>query len=112
MDVEDNSVKPDRIFTHLDVHRLCKECHQESTVAYEKSAHAKLLFSGNTAANAPSCLTCHGSHRLMKSEEIEASCVKCHTPLPKTCTSEPSQDDHTSALSCQRCHTKHSDQTR
>jgi len=56
---ENNEVKPDRIFAHADVDRLCATCHECS----------RSRPVGPPAADHQVCTDCHAAHRLRPREE-------------------------------------------
>jgi hypothetical protein len=110
IDVEDNSIKPDSIWTDNDVHILCKQCHDTSFLDYQKSTHAKWLIGSNEETKkAPSCVTCHGAHGLKADKRIKEVCLECHTPLPKACEIDSlKKDPQESLMTCKNCHNTHS----
>jgi hypothetical protein len=110
IDVEDNSLPPDSIWTLLSVHELCSDCHQETCALYGNSPHAaylKVSIDTNNI-NHPSCVTCHGAHTLKKSSEIETECLKCHNSLPDVCNIPNKESaDIRDIISCTSCHSPH-----
>jgi hypothetical protein len=111
VDVEDNTIKPDSIWTDKDVHNLCNNCHDDIFEHYAKSKHAKLFFADNETRvkKTPSCMTCHGAHGQKVSSEIETTCIVCHAPLPPICIVEsPKEKSSENSFSCKRCHMIHS----
>ncbi len=108
LDVEDNSVKPDKVWNNATVHGLCKECHQHAFASYASSSHARLAMEAKPgAAKAPNCSSCHGYHGLTSEIEIKDKCVSCHPTLPAACASRPGATD-VQALPCKECHNSHS----
>ncbi len=108
LDVEDNSVKPDKVWTNATVHLLCKECHQDSFTSFVASSHAKLAVEAkHDAAKAPNCSACHGYHGLKTEAEIKEKCLSCHHALPAACTSGPGAAKE-QAFTCKQCHDSHS----
>lgn len=108
LDVEDNSVKPTRIWNNATVHNLCRECHQHSFSTYLSSSHAKQALKAKPdAAKAPNCSSCHGYHGLKSEMEIMRKCRSCHESLPTACKGEPSTAKEV-ALPCKACHNSHS----
>lgn len=111
MDVEDNSIKPDSVWTDKNVHLLCKHCHDLSCVDYNKSLHAKWLFNPEKeeTKKAPSCITCHGYHGLKTNEVIREACLGCHPILPKTCELDSlKKGSQEKLMTCKSCHVIHS----
>jgi len=110
IDVEDNSIKPDSIWTLFNVHQLCANCHSECCLLYTNSPHAVFLEDSiNTnALDFPSCVTCHGSHTLKESSEIERECLECHNSLPEVCQTRKEKSEETQDIvSCTTCHSPH-----
>ena len=111
VDVEDNSVKPDSIWTDSNVHMLCRDCHADVFESYNKSEHAKLLFGKDKkekGVEVPSCISCHGAHGFKSETMIKEICLECHTPLPKTCIMETSKKySHEIPMTCKSCHNSH-----
>jgi hypothetical protein len=62
---------------------LCKNCHDQATTLYEKSAHISALKAGNI--NAPVCTDCHGAHQIISTKLDKTlglrSCNKCHMDM-------------------------------
>lgn len=107
LDVEDNSVKPDKVWTDATVHQLCGECHQGPSEAYLASSHSKLALQGRPgAAKAPSCSNCHGYHGLKSQAELKQTCLSCHLTLPAACTSKSTAEEQN--FPCKGCHDSHS----
>lgn len=76
-----NAMSPERGFVGVPaetgIPAFCGRCHVGIMDEYLKSAHGQALGRGG-----PTCVTCHGSHRVMKAtiELInEKSCNRCHT---------------------------------
>lgn len=76
-----NAMSPARGFlgvpTETGIPQFCGRCHVGILDEYLKSAHGMALGKGG-----PTCVTCHGSHSVMKAtlELInEKSCSRCHT---------------------------------
>jgi hypothetical protein len=61
-----------------EVTNTCGKCHAKDQKAFTNSVHQVVLKQGNTKA--PSCVDCHGSHKVNRSKmDIESQgCVKCH----------------------------------
>lgn len=112
LDVEDNSVKPDKTWNSSDVHELCKGCHEIPCAAYGKSAHARKA--GNQKVErelptAPNCSTCHGFHGLRTAAEIREGCLRCHWKLPEKCVINlPRGEGRSARMNCSDCHEPHS----
>jgi hypothetical protein len=92
----DHGVKPE------EAPALCGGCHVRELKSYTISEHAKLLFA-RSEVRAPSCVTCHGAHRLMTASQTERRCVSCHSasfigPSPPI----------KGKVSCMHCHSPHS----
>ena len=108
LDVEDNSIKPDKVWNDATVHGLCKECHEHSFKSYVSSSHARLAMGPKSGApKAPNCSSCHGYHGLTSEIQIKDKCVSCHPALPAACASRPGAPDAQS-LPCKECHNSHS----
>lgn len=97
----------------------CAQCHEEQSVTYETSVHAKALHAGDEMA--PSCVDCHGSHDI--TNPLFHNSPLHWTNLPTTCgdchpgeADEVNQSVHGLALaenireapSCTDCHSEHS----
>ncbi|MCC6858142.1 MAG: hypothetical protein IT158_06270 [Bryobacterales bacterium] len=89
---EDNSVKPDRLFTPAASPGLCMGCHPG--VPFKNRPHAAALARGR----GPGCTTCHGAHGLFPLARRERACLHCHSPLPEDCR----------PAGCGSCHDPHS----
>jgi dienelactone hydrolase len=108
LDVEDNSVKPDKVWNDTSVHLLCGECHQTSSDGYVSSCHADLAVNSRPAAEkAPNCSGCHGYHGLKTPAEIKGKCLSCHPGLPASCVGGSGAGNE-QAFPCKRCHDSHS----
>ncbi len=108
LDVEDNSIKPDKVWNNTTVHRLCGECHEHSSKSYVCSSHARFAMEAKPgAAQAPNCSSCHGYHSLKSEVEIKEKCLSCHPTLPAACASRPGTTVE-QAFSCKECHNSHS----
>lgn len=108
LDVEDNSIKPDKVWNNATVHLLCKECHQDSFAGFVSSSHAKLATDAKPgAAKAPNCSGCHGYHGLKSEAEVKGKCLSCHQTLPAACGSQ-SDAAKGQAFTCKQCHDSHS----
>ncbi|MGV8018046.1 MAG: cytochrome c3 family protein [Ignavibacteria bacterium] len=61
-----------------EINTVCGKCHGSSQKDFNNSVHHTVLKGGNP--NAPNCVTCHGSHRIVSSKmSIESqACLKCH----------------------------------
>lgn len=111
VDVEDNSILPDSVWTDRNVHNLCNNCHSGHFQAFRKSAHAKWLDSKSKEKSKTiiSCATCHGYHGFKDKNEIENDCLKCHKVLPKACVIDSTNKvPQTSTMNCKKCHNTHS----
>jgi len=111
IDVEDNTIKPDSVWTDKNVHLLCKQCHDAAFLAYQKSTHAKWLLGPKKEEikKAPTCVTCHGAHELKTDKMIKEACLDCHTSLPKTCEIDSlKKAKQESMITCKSCHVIHS----
>lgn len=64
------------------------------------------------AVTAPSCLTCHGDHHLKTMEEIQDTCVRCHSPLSGNCQAKSATEVETVSVVCEECHSRHSAVTK
>lgn len=76
-----NAMNPDRGFLGApkgkDIPSFCGRCHIGVLKDYTASAHGMAL-----GKNGPTCVTCHGSHGIVKANlELinEKSCTRCHT---------------------------------
>lgn len=110
IDVEDNSVPPDRVWDVRTAHKLCGKCHQASFESYRIRPHASLIMAlepDSAAPPAPNCSTCHGFHGLKSEPAIKKVCVGCHTQLPAACSS-PRLDVSPDSFYCKECHESHS----
>ncbi|MFB3905059.1 MAG: multiheme c-type cytochrome [Acidobacteriota bacterium] len=108
LDVEDNSIKPDKIWNEATVHGLCRECHQPAFNSYVSSLHARLAMNWKPdAVRAPNCSSCHGYHGLKPAPEIQEKCLSCHPGLPASCASRPGATNE-QAFPCKQCHDSHS----
>jgi hypothetical protein len=101
----------------------CGKCHTKDKKAVSNSIHQVVLRQGNTKA--PSCVDCHGSHRVSRSKmDIESQgCLKCHLDekmFPgkgknsakfvseyKTSIHATIQKDGKQAAGCTDCHGNH-----
>jgi len=106
-----------------EVSNTCGKCHAKDMHAFNNSIHQVVLKEGNK--NAPTCIDCHGSHRILKSKmDIESqSCLKCHLDekmFPgegkgstkfiteyKTSIHATIQKDGKQAAGCTDCHGNH-----
>ena len=108
LDVEDNSIKPDKVWNNATVHGLCKECHQHSFSEYLSSSHARLaMMTKQGMTKAPGCSSCHGYHGLKSEAEIKEKCLTCHPTLPAACSSQSGAAKE-QAFPCKKCHNSHS----
>jgi len=85
LDVEDNSIKPEKVWTDASVHGLCRKCHPGPFRKYASGRHGKGLEKNRGDQNArryPSCSGCHGYHGQTPAAAIMAKCSSCHTSLP------------------------------
>lgn len=98
----------------------CARCHSLQSPTGSVDGHAIALRAGNT--NAPTCVTCHGSHDVLSRRDpisrthpanVPAQCGTCHGPSLKTfregvhgSLSDPKEGLNTAT--CTSCHTAHS----
>ncbi|MCL5985803.1 MAG: hypothetical protein M1371_04465 [Actinobacteria bacterium] len=74
---------------YSDPGKSCKVCHAKNYEMFGQSYHGKLVSEGQTE-QAPTCVTCHGSHGILKVEnvqykrEIINKCTSCHEDAAKT----------------------------
>jgi ribosomal protein S27AE len=63
----------------------CGDCHDDASAKHEKTSHGQLAKEGN--ANAPTCMNCHTSHAVLRSDNPESTvnsgnlaktCGECH----------------------------------
>jgi hypothetical protein len=111
IDVEDNSIKPDLVWSDSTVQILCKSCHERPYYEFQESKHASWYCSDEkpNTNKIISCVTCHGAHGFKHVQEIEKLCIDCHSPLPEPCSLNPQlQKTSGETLSCHNCHQKHS----
>lgn len=61
-----------------EINKVCSRCHGNSQAEFNNSIHHAVLRSGGK--NAPTCVDCHGSHKIVSSKmSIESrACLKCH----------------------------------
>jgi predicted CXXCH cytochrome family protein len=61
-----------------EVSQVCGTCHGTHQTDFNNSIHQTVMKNGNK--NAPTCIDCHGSHKIISSKfSIESqSCLKCH----------------------------------
>ncbi len=109
----------------------CGTCHGSIAGTFSSSLHGYALARGHT--NAPSCVTCHGSHAIRRGSDpesrtyrstIASTCAECHgeeglrtadlVRLPRTAQSyaqsihgERSAQGITAAATCTDCHGVH-----
>ncbi len=110
IDEEDNSIKPDSVWNSLNVHQLCDNCHQEESTLYLKGSHSGYLRDQASAGNDefPDCTVCHGAHIVRKKNEIETTCLSCHTEPPETCnTQNLINETQNNFITCVACHSPH-----
>jgi hypothetical protein len=64
--------------TKSEIPGICGKCHTSHEKSFNNSVHETVFKSGNK--NAPSCVDCHGEHKIISSKmSIESqSCLKCH----------------------------------
>jgi predicted CXXCH cytochrome family protein len=67
------------------IRETCGKCHADAAQKYAVSAHG--IASGKGVANSPTCINCHGSHRIISPRNKESLlykpkeaqlCLKCH----------------------------------
>lgn len=63
------------------VNNRCASCHEAAGKEYNQSIHGQQTTLGNNAA---SCMDCHGSHEILKTNNPEASVYRLNVPV--TCT--------------------------
>ena len=104
----------------LDPVATCAQCHAAQFQALTADGHAMARRAAN--ANAPSCVTCHGSHDVLSKRDplsrtypvnVPAQCGICHTPSLRTYREgvhaiELGQTNNLSSATCTSCHTAHS----
>lgn len=62
----------------------CGRCHAEVYETYKKSVHGKALIDSKYAEDLPSCVSCHGAHRIADPREknfrvtSHELCARCH----------------------------------
>lgn len=61
------------------VNNNCQRCHEDVTKVYVNSVHAK----ANAAGKDVYCWSCHGTHNILKKEDVRAKDYKTH--IPETC---------------------------
>lgn len=97
----------------------CARCHSPQSPRGSADGHAIALRAGNT--NAPTCVTCHGSHDVLSRRDpnsrthaanVPAQCGTCHTPSLKTFRegvhgSELEPNKGLNTATCTSCHTAH-----
>lgn len=97
----------------------CARCHLSQSQGRSADGHAIALRAGNT--NAPTCVSCHGSHDVISRRDpvsrthpanVPAQCGTCHTPSLKTFREGVHGSDLESkrspnAATCTSCHTAH-----
>lgn len=77
-----SSCHQDMAFPHPeDARASCSPCHAELEKTFAESLHGYALARGNPRA--PTCSTCHGSHRILSSEDPRSATHKVR--LPNTC---------------------------
>jgi cytochrome b subunit of formate dehydrogenase len=98
----------------------CARCHTAQSQSLTADGHAVARRAGNT--NAPSCVTCHGSHDVLSKRDplsrtypatVPAQCGTCHTASLTTYREgvhaiELEQTNNLSSATCTSCHTAHS----
>jgi predicted CXXCH cytochrome family protein len=84
------SKDPKSLTNKLNVSRTCAKCHEEEQREYLASAHGPAAGPG--AGQSPSCVDCHGAHRIVPVESTESPlfrtkearvCLKCHLDNPE-----------------------------
>lgn len=110
VDAEDNSAKPDSVWTDMNVHNLCGSCHDEILDIYEQSGHAKFaLGTVERDTIGATCVTCHGAHGLAAKTAIDTVCTRCHAALAQSCQPNQQHDAACAAQkACSVCHNAHS----
>jgi len=97
----------------------CARCHTGQSQSPTADGHAMARRAGNT--NAPSCVTCHGSHDVLSKRDplsrtypanVPAQCGTCHTPSLRTYREgvhaiELEQRKNLTSAACASCHTAH-----
>ena len=74
----------DAKFSEEELHTVCKKCHEETVTKFEKSLHGLALTKGKYLA--PNCITCHGKHEILTSENQKSKTYKMNIPsLCGTC---------------------------
>ena len=95
---------PDRVAGPVEQPAVCGACHTWQRTEYESSRHGKLV-AARSAAKAPACTICHGSHQLRMGAATERQCRRCHESPPASCSATPAARD--ARVSCANCHSKH-----
>lgn len=92
---------------------LCKKCHEPASTKYEESVHYAMLKSGNF--NAPSCVSCHGSHNIIKATTDRSvginSCSNCHQDMKESYEAsvhyKAFKEGKKDTPNCSACHKAH-----
>ncbi len=84
-----NRIQPGSTISHINLSKVCSECHKEISEEYEQSIHWIAVKKG--VHESPSCNDCHSEHSIHaintvnKREEIkkmqEETCLSCHQNL-------------------------------
>jgi hypothetical protein len=114
IDVEDNSVKPDKVWNNGNVNELCSGCHDAAFAVYRESAHARsFLSAAQNASRGAVCSSCHGYHGFILGQEMVKTCKACHSRMPEgTKGRVRSTDSSGSQRNCIACHSHHSLRSR
>ena len=97
----------------------CAPCHAAQEEAFEADGHLMALRAGNAAA--PSCVSCHGSHDVLRADDpasptnpanVPARCGTCHAPSLESYRNGVhgaalEQTANPRAATCASCHTAH-----
>jgi cytochrome b subunit of formate dehydrogenase len=80
---------PESPVNHQHVAEACGACHPAEAAAYHDSVHARAVAEG--VREAPSCVDCHGEHRILSPTEVDSpvfptnipsqTCGPCHGDL-------------------------------
>lgn len=109
---------PERKFKDLHEFResftnLCNKCHAENHVKMMDGVHGKLQ--GPAKENAPTCVSCHGTHSIQKPDvprtRITQSCAPCHKDVmdqyAKSVHGQELVRGNPDVPSCTDCHRPH-----
>jgi cytochrome b subunit of formate dehydrogenase len=117
----------------MNIDSMCADCHSKPEVLaalyikgdgpvglYHESVHSKYLLENPDEDDAPTCISCHGSHKIMR--RINPECLTSEMNLPNTCGTchEKEYDEymesihwkgksrgHQESPGCNDCHGEH-----